>query len=62
MNITIINSDTDLSKSYKSLNLAFVFLASISVFLACWINFRDFSVLDSRMEDIEIKNSENEKR
>ena len=49
MNIAIIDSDSDLSISYKSLNLAYIIISSIAVLLALYIRIGPYDSLDSNI-------------
>jgi len=53
MNIAIIDSDSDLSVSYKTLNLVYILIAFIAFCFAVYINWGPFQALDRRFEDVE---------
>lgn len=49
MNIGIINSNDDLSISYKSLNLAYIFVSLIPVCLSLYVKFGPFEEVDEKL-------------
>lgn len=49
--IGIIDSNSDLAVSYKSLSLFTTSLAVIPFLFALWIFFRDYSILDIKLSD-----------
>jgi hypothetical protein len=51
MNISIIDSDPDLSVSYKRLNLVYILIAFAALCLAIYIKFGPLDEIDSKFED-----------
>lgn len=52
MNIAIIDSDDDLSVSYKRLNFVYIFLALTALVTAIYINWGGFELMDKKFEDL----------